>query len=107
VTFVYIAWAGTVVLIVVLTVAIARMPRWSRPPREAKSAAGLDRFLRETVVVTLKTGAAFQGVLFEHDDRAWILREAHALAVQPDATNLPVDGEVVLLVGDIAYAQRP
>lgn len=62
------------------------------------------RRLRERLVVTLKTGEAFDGVLFEADRGAWVLRNASALG---GTKAVPVDGEVLILTSDIAYAQRP
>lgn len=62
--------------------------------------------LRSRVVVTLKSGESFTGVLFEADRQAWVLREAEVINGVRNG-NLPLDGEVVLLVSEIAYAQRP
>jgi hypothetical protein len=63
--------------------------------------------LRSRVVVTLKSGAAFDGVLFEAGRSAWVLRSAHALGAGENGTNVAVDGEVLILTGDIDFAQRP
>lgn len=63
--------------------------------------------LRRRVIVTSKSGEAFAGVLFEADGRAWVLREASALGVARDRGNVGVDGELLLLVADIAYVQFP
>lgn len=69
------------------------------------------RLLRERlltrVIVTLKNGQAFEGLLYELDDRAWFLRDAAAIGAGEKNTNLPLDGEVVLLTSEIAFAQRP
>lgn len=59
------------------------------------------------VIVTLKSGQSFEGVLFECDPQAWVLRDSSAIGVGENGTNLPVDGEIVLLTAEIAYAQRP
>jgi hypothetical protein len=59
------------------------------------------------VVVTLKSGAAFDGVLYQADRGAWVLRNAHALGAADDGANVPVDGEVLILTSDIDFAQRP
>lgn len=67
----------------------------------------LKQRLLHRVVVTLKSGQSFEGVLFEADAHAWVLRDASALGVGDKGTNLPVDGEVVVLAAEIAYAQRP
>ena len=63
--------------------------------------------LRQGFVVTLKTGAAFQGVLYAADRHVWVLRNAVALAAGENGVNVIVDGEVLILSGDIAYAQKP
>lgn len=67
----------------------------------------VDRLTRERFVVTLKSGASFSGVLVEDDGRVWLLRETQALGAGDNGTPLPVDGELLLFVADIAYAQRP
>jgi hypothetical protein len=70
-----------------------------------------DRLLRERlcdkVVITLKTGPSFSGVLFKVDDRALILRDTQALGAAPGGDHLAVDGELVLFRTDIEYLQRP
>ena len=62
---------------------------------------------RSRVVVTLKSGASFEGVLFAADRGAWVLRDAHALGAGDHGANVPVDGELLVLVADIEYAQKP
>lgn len=58
------------------------------------------------LIVTLKSGRAFDGVLWDHDSEAWVLR--NALAIGPNPTDrVPVDGEVVLMVSEIDFTQRP
>lgn len=59
------------------------------------------------VIVTLKSGASFGGVLFAVDDRVWVLREAAAIGAGEHRSNLLVDGELLVLAGDIAYVQVP
>jgi hypothetical protein len=70
-----------------------------------------DRLLRERlcdkVVITLKTGPSFSGVLFKVDDRAVILRDTQALGAAHNGDHLVVDGELVLFRTDIEYLQRP
>ena len=70
-----------------------------------------DRLLRERlcdkVVVTLKTGASFGGVLFKADDKALVLRDTQALGVGPVGDHLAVDGELILFRTDIDFLQRP
>jgi hypothetical protein len=63
--------------------------------------------LRQPIVVTLKSGGAFQGVLLSADRHAWVLRNAIALAAGDGGVNVIVDGEVLILTADIAYAQKP
>ncbi len=63
--------------------------------------------LRERVVLTLKSGAAFAGILYSCDARSLVLREAAAVGVAERGTGLPPDGEVIVLMPDVAYIQRP
>lgn len=63
--------------------------------------------LRHRVILTLNTGETWDGVLFDFDARAWVLREVTALGVGSNRTNVPVDGELLVLVEDIAYVQLP
>ena len=72
---------------------------------------GRDRLLQERVcdkvVVTLKTGAAFSGVLFKADERSLVLRDTQALGAGPAGDHLAVDGELILFRSDIDFLQRP
>lgn len=63
--------------------------------------------LRDRVLVTTKDGPTFDGVLFEADGNVLVLREASAVAAGENKTNLPLDGEIVLMMWDVAYIQRP
>lgn len=63
--------------------------------------------LRHRVIVTLRTGEAFGGVLVDADDRAWVLRDAAAIGAGEHRSNLVVDGELLVLVEAIAYVQLP
>lgn len=63
--------------------------------------------LRDHVFVTTHEGATYSGVLWEADDKALVLRNAAAVKAGPDALDVPLDGEIVLLMFDIAYIQRP
>ena len=60
----------------------------------------------ETVIVTLKQGQAFEGVLWDADDRCWVLRNAQAIGAAKGGGALPLDGEVIVLTGDILHVQR-
>lgn len=62
--------------------------------------------LRSNAVVTLKDGQSFGGVLWEFDSSALVLRNCQALGAGENRTNVPVDGELVVLLPDIAHIQR-
>lgn len=62
---------------------------------------------RESVLVTTKTGETFSGVLYSADDKALVLRGAAAVAAGEKKTDLPLDGELIVLLADVAYIQRP
>jgi small nuclear ribonucleoprotein (snRNP)-like protein len=65
----------------------------------------LDERLLDYVVVTLKSGTTFAGVLYAEDSGAVVLCKAEH--VQRDGSRLPADGEVVVLRSDIDFIQRP
>lgn len=67
----------------------------------------LNARLREKVIVTCKTGETFSGVLFSHDDKAIVLRQAEALGAGENKANLLLDGELIVLLPDVAFLQRP
>ena len=67
----------------------------------------LEDRLRDEAVVTLKSGATFHGVLFQHDGKSLILRNAEALGEAPHPPRSPVDGEVLLRWDEVAYVQLP
>ena len=62
---------------------------------------------KRRVLVTLKTGEAFSGVLYASDRDCLVLRDATAIGFARDATNVPVEGEALILRGDVAYMQLP
>lgn len=64
------------------------------------------RRLRDQVVVTLKSGSAFRGVLFEADARSFVLRNVEMLG-QGDGVHIPVDGELMVARTDVEFVQRP
>jgi small nuclear ribonucleoprotein (snRNP)-like protein len=57
------------------------------------------------VIVTLKSGDAFRGVLREQDARALVLVNADGLSMGERGTDASVDGEIVILREDVAYLQ--
>ena len=63
--------------------------------------------LRERVIVTTKTGQTFAGVLFSHDAKALVLRETQAVGAGENRTDLPLDGELIVLLADVDFIQRP
>lgn len=66
----------------------------------------LSERLRRRVIVTLHSGETFTGVLWQEDERAWVLRSA-GMFDAPNGQVTPVDGEVVILTENVAYAQTP
>lgn len=91
---------AVVVVLVVALVAVAALVVWSQ-------GSTLRRRGRARVLVTLKSGAAFDGVLYEQDRRVWVLRSAQAIGAGDRDTNVPVDGEVLIFTADIEYVQKP
>ena len=63
--------------------------------------------LRRRVLVTLKAGDAFDGVLVDADAQSLVLRNASQVGVVNRGTPVPVDGEVLVLLEDVAYLQLP
>lgn len=63
--------------------------------------------LRDRVLVTIKTGETFDGILYSHDDKALVLRQAAAVGAGENKTDLPLDGEILVLLPDVAWIQRP
>lgn len=62
--------------------------------------------IRHEVIATMKTGEAWRGLHVEHDQRALVLQAP----TQHDPEGKPVataDGQVVLLLADVAYLQYP
>lgn len=89
------------VIALLLLAAVGGIAWWSARPQ------AVARRLRHRVVVTLKSGESFAGVLWEADARCWVLRQAEALGAGDRGTDVVVDGEVLVMVADIAYAQKP
>jgi small nuclear ribonucleoprotein (snRNP)-like protein len=84
-------------LVLLLTVTLARTSSRDRLVRHR---------MREKVIVTMKSGEAFMGVLTDADGRSFVLRDAKALT-DSSARPVPVDGELVLDRAQIDYMQRP
>ena len=63
--------------------------------------------LRERFVVTTKSGESFVGVLYSHDKTALVLVQASAVGVNEDKSDLPLDGELIVLLADVSFLQRP
>ena len=62
---------------------------------------------RERVLVTTKTGDSFGGILYSCDGKALVLRDAAAVGMGERKADLPLDGEIIVLLPDVAYIQRP
>lgn len=67
----------------------------------------LQHRVREQIVATTKTGESFAGILYTSDRRALVLRNAAAVGAGENRTDLPLDGELILLLADVAFIQRP
>ena len=61
---------------------------------------------REQVVVTTKESGSFSGILYSADPTALVLRNAEAVEQGENRTNLPLDGELIVLLADVAFIQR-
>jgi small nuclear ribonucleoprotein (snRNP)-like protein len=82
----------------VLVAAVAwGVERWKRE-------SALQGRMRREVIVTLKTGESFSGVMFERDAVVMVLR--NAVDLQPNAP-VPVDGELLVRWAEVAYVQLP
>lgn len=62
--------------------------------------------LHYRVIVTLKDGTTFVGVLWETDRQALVLRDAEAVQ-GASGRNVGVDGELLVLWADVNYIQKP
>ena len=61
---------------------------------------------RRRVLVTCKSGAVFDGVLFDVDSSAFVLRSCMAVG-SGQQQPVPVDGELLLLLADVDFIQKP
>ncbi len=62
---------------------------------------------RERVVVTTKTGQAVSGILYSADDKAIVLKQASAIGVAEDKSDVDLDGEWIVLTSNVDWIQRP
>lgn len=58
---------------------------------------------RETVIVNLKSGRSFRGVLWQRTGGFLVLKSAEML--RPREAPLPVDGDVLLPFADVEFMQ--
>jgi small nuclear ribonucleoprotein (snRNP)-like protein len=99
----------TVIAVVGVTVAVdallarAKAVR-SLPPTPEPTA--LEARYRSSVLVSCKDGATFSGVLYSSDGQALVLRNSQAVGLGDNSTNLPLDGELIVLLADVAYLQK-
>jgi small nuclear ribonucleoprotein (snRNP)-like protein len=69
-----------------------------------RSASALQSRMRSDVIVTLKTGASFAGVLYERDALVMVLRQA--VDLQPN-NPVPIDGELLVRWAEVDFVQLP
>lgn len=62
---------------------------------------------RERVLVTVKSGETFSGILYSADKHALVLRGTEVVGAGENKTDLPLDGELIVLLADVAWIQRP
>lgn len=67
----------------------------------------LKQTVKQRVIVTLKTGEGFDGLLFWADGKTWELVQAKALGVGDRGADVPVDGTLLIPAENVAYCQRP
>lgn len=89
-------------ILAVAAVVIALLQLW-RIERNRGDRA-LTKRQRESVIVTLKAGPTFAGVLSEFDARSLVLTNANAVE---ELGQVSVDGELLLRWSDVAFVQKP
>lgn len=94
-----------IVCVAIVCVTVVVLQRGYVPPVAVVVPDGVESRMRERVLVTLASGEAFAGVLWEADERVWVLRSAEAVVA--GQRSMPVDGELILLTASIAYANKP
>lgn len=62
--------------------------------------------VRRLVVIELRSGDTFKGLLVKVDARSLLLRDVVAI-VSAEASTVPVDGELVVPRADVKWLQRP
>lgn len=62
--------------------------------------------VRDRVIVTLKDGSGFRGVLWDADRTSIVLRRTEALGIGAQGADVAVDGELLILLADVAYINR-
>lgn len=66
----------------------------------------LKQSVKQRVLVTLKTGEGFDGLLFWADGKTWELVQARAVGAGERGADVPVDGTLLIPADNVAYAQR-
>lgn len=89
-------------IIIPLTIVVAAVAVWA-----GLRASVLRSRVREQIVATTKSGDSFAGILYASDRHSLVLRQAVAVGAGENRTDLPLDGELILLLADIAFIQRP
>ena len=67
----------------------------------------LRKTVKERVIVTLKTGEGFEGLLFWVDGKTWEMVEAKALGAGERGADVPVNGTLLIPADNVAYCQKP
>jgi hypothetical protein len=67
----------------------------------------LRQAIKERVIVTLKTGEGFEGLLFWADGKTWELVQAKAIGAGRGGADAPVDGRLLIPADNVAYCQKP
>jgi hypothetical protein len=63
-----------------------------------------DRYpILRTAIVNLKSGTAFSGVIWQRRNGFLVLRNAKLL--KPGGEAMPIDGEILIFVGDVEFMQ--
>lgn len=90
--------AIAVAVVAVIAAVVCAVGWW-----QADRLPAVNRRLRRQVIVTLKSGTTFAGVLYETDRSGLVLRNTEAISQSGNRTS--VDGEVLVLTGDVDFVQ--